>query len=184
MAHGRGISLLEVLVSLLLLGVGFGVWVLSHFGRSDVTLESAGQLLVDDLRSARSHALVMGEPVYLWFEGDTYRAVDGRQETLFHPRTGLPFVRDYRRDAVFEGVVIEYVETEAIPGVLFDARGEIASGARIVLRHGDDAREITADSESGAIAMRPLAVGVGPGATQRRLSATNESLGATPVTTD
>ena len=184
MAHGRGISLLEVLVSLLLLGVGFGIWVLSHFGRSDVTLESAGQLLVDDLRSARSHALVMGEPVYLWFDGDTYRAVDAHQEPLFHPRTGLPFVRDYRRDAVFEGVVIEFVETEAIPGVLFDARGEIASGARIVLRHGDDAREVTADSESGAIAMRPLAVGAGPGATKRVRPAANEPLGATPSTTD
>jgi hypothetical protein len=76
------------------------------------------------------------------------------------------------------------VETEAIPGVLFDARGEIASGARIVLRHGDDAREVTADSESGAIAMRPLAVGAGPGATKRVRPAANEPLGATPSTTD
>lgn len=184
MAQGRGISLLEVFVSLLVMGVGFGVWVLSHFGRSEVTLESAGQLLVDDLRSARSHALVMGEPVYIWFDGDTYRAVDGRQEALIHPRTGLPFVRDYRRDAVFEGVVIEFVETEAVPGVLFDARGEIASGARIVLRHDDDRQEITADSDSGSITMRPLEAGEGPGAAKLVQAGAGEPAPQVPASAD
>lgn len=177
MGRRRGISLLEVFLSLMLLGVVFGVWVLGHFGRAEVTLESAGKLLVNDLRSAQSHALVMGEPIRVVFDGDTYRAIDRHQTPLIHPRTGLDFVRDYRRDAVFEGVVIEHVESESVPGVLFDARGEIASGARIVLRFGDTRQEIIADSTRGTVTSRALGVGAGPGSAASVRPADGDDLG-------
>lgn len=174
MAKRRGISLLEVFLSLLLLGVVFGVWVLGHFGRSEITLDSAGQLLVEDLRAAQSRALVHADATYVLFEGHGYTAVDSLRIPLLHPRTGLDFVRDYARDAVFEGVEIELADFEAVHGVLFDARGEIASGGRVVLRFGEDRREVVVDSESGRISSRPLGLGLGPGAAVVRASPTSE----------
>lgn len=164
MLFNRGISLLEVFLSLLLLGVVFGVWVLGHFGRSDVTLESASQLLVEDLQAARSRALVFGDATFVLFEGDRYWAVDSEKRPLEHPRTGFDFVRDYGRDAVFEGVEIELAEFDAIQGILFDGRGEVASGGRFVLRFGDTREEVRVDSESGLISRRALDPGLGPGA--------------------
>ncbi|MEZ5979315.1 MAG: GspH/FimT family protein [Planctomycetota bacterium] len=177
MAERRGISLLEVFLSLLLLGVVFGVWILGHFGRSEVTLESAERLLVEDLHAAQSRALVHGDATLVLFEGNRYWAVDSHRTALIHPRTGLDFARDYGRDAVFEGVSIELVETEALDGILFDARGEIASGGRIVLRFGDDRREIRVDSDNGTISTQELGVGLGPGAGMPVVHAQREGTG-------
>lgn len=164
MALNRGISLLEVFLSLTLLGVVFGVWVLSHFGRPDVTLDSASELLVEDLHAAQSRALVFGDATYVLFEGDRYWAVDSAKRALPHPRTGLDFVRDYGRDAVFEGVEVELAEFEAIRGFLFDGRGEVASGGRVVLRFGARREEIRVDSVSGLISSRTLGPALGPAA--------------------
>jgi hypothetical protein len=180
MARRRGISLLEVFLSLLLLGVVFGVWVLGHFGRSEITLDSAGQLLVEDLRAAQSRALVHADATYVLFEGNGYTAVDSLRIPLLHPRTGLDFVRDYARDAVFEGVEVELADFEAVHGVLFDARGEVASGGRIVLRFGDDRREVVVDSASGLISSRPLGLGLGPGAAVVQAAADRESTPGDP----
>lgn len=164
MLFNRGISLLEVFLSLILLGVVFGVWVLGHFGRPDVTLESARELLVEDLRAAQSRALVFGDATFVLFEGDRYWAVDSTKSAIPHPRTGFDFERDYARDAVFEGVEVELAEFEAIRGILFDSRGEVASGGRVVLRFDDEREEIRVDSESGLITSRTLDRALGPGA--------------------
>jgi prepilin-type N-terminal cleavage/methylation domain-containing protein len=147
-----GFTLLELLVSLVVISVIAALAIPAYFGRSDVTLENAAVLLAKDLRAAQNRSAYLGEITRLEFldGGDGYRVLDVFGKPIDNPRNELPFERRYSVDAVFRGVTVAAVD-HAGAAILFDEHGEPDGPASITLRFEDDERTIRLTSPSGAI---------------------------------
>lgn len=147
----RGFTLLELMVALVLLS-GWAAWVIStHFRAPEVTLENAAVLLAQDIRTAQNRSAYLGEPASLLFDEVGYRLVDARGRVVRHPRTQLPFVRDWSMDAVFEGVELGLADFQGEPKVEFDRVGAISSGGRVSILYRDDERTLLVDPGSGRL---------------------------------
>jgi prepilin-type N-terminal cleavage/methylation domain-containing protein len=150
---GRGFTILELILTLVLISVVAAFAVQTYFGRGEVTLESASVLLARDLRTAQNRSAYLGEPVRIEFldEGDGYRAVAPDGEVIHNPCTDDAFVRRYSIDGVFEGVKILSVAFEGGQVVEYDSRGQVRSGGSIVLGFGGDRRELQVAPRTGRI---------------------------------
>ena len=67
------------------------------------------------------------------------------------------FVRQYSRDAVFEGVSITSIECGPELGITYDQRGRAVHGGRLILSYGDESRLVEVQRETGAIRIPGLA---------------------------
>jgi prepilin-type N-terminal cleavage/methylation domain-containing protein len=151
-----GFTLLELLVALALVTVIAAFSVTAYFGRSEVTLESAVRLLVDDLRMAQTRATFFGSPIEVVFapDGSGYELVEhepGDSSSAIGP---LVPPRRFGAGAVFEGIRVERVEVGAggVDGRLeFDAKGSLLFGATIVLADRAETRTIVIEEETGRI---------------------------------
>jgi prepilin-type N-terminal cleavage/methylation domain-containing protein len=152
---GRGFTILELILTLVLISVVAAFAVQSYFDRGEVTLESASVLLARDLRTAQNRSAYLGEPVRIEFfdDGDGYRAVAPDGEVIHNPCTDEAFVRRYSVDGVFEGVKILAVDFEAGRVVEYDSHGQVRSGGTIMLAFGGDRREIEIEPRSGRISI-------------------------------
>lgn len=143
-AAKRGFTLLELLLALVATTLVAALAISFHFGRPEVSLSSAAELLADDLRLLQSRAISQGRPATLSF------AQDGRGWVALPPDDALP-ARRLDSDAVFEGVRFEEA---SVPGgglLRFDARGVPDRDAALVLRQRDHALVVEVDRRLGLV---------------------------------
>jgi Tfp pilus assembly protein FimT len=159
MIHGRrsragsargGFSLAELAVSLLFITLLATASIWAFFTRSEVTLENAAELLVDDLHVAQSRALFLRTPVEVHFDEDRcgYRLTDRTGRTSGIPELDL-VGRRYDVDAVFEGVRVHSIEGSIGRSVHFDARGATARDVWITLAYRGETRTVQVDPVAG-----------------------------------
>lgn len=139
----RAFTILELVLTLLLMAATAAVAMQLHFSRPVVTLQRAAELLAEDLSIARHLAAAHEFHVHVHFDDTGYRVTDAAGEPLIHPRTGRGFVRDYSRDAVFEGVELQLFRTTSSKPLMFDPAGVPNSGGEAYLTMGDDIRHVT-----------------------------------------
>ena len=148
-------TLLELLVVLALVTIVAVVAITTYFGRTEVSLENAADLLLEDLRSAQARATWSGSPVEVVFAGDGggYEVVEsapvGRTSALGPP---IP-PRRFGTGAVFEGVRIASADFGGRRTLVFDARGGAIDGGKVELRYLDQARTIEVERKSGRLRM-------------------------------
>ncbi len=149
----RGFTILELLITLLLISVLAAVAIPAFFARPEVTLENASILLAHDLRTAQNRSAYLSEGSRFEFyeDGDGYRVLGPTGEVVRNPATGLPFVRSYGEDAVFAGVRVVEVEAEEDDSILYDAQGRASTAARITLEFGGDRRIVVVKERAGSI---------------------------------
>lgn len=151
MARRYGFTLLELILALTALAVVATIAIPAWFERGEVTLNNAATLLAEDLETAQGLALGAASPIDFYFESNGYRAVRADGSELTHPRTGQAFVRNYDRDAVFEGVELaEYNVGGGLP-LRFDSRGFVSGGALIRINFEGEARLIRVEAPHGLI---------------------------------
>ncbi len=141
---GRGFTLLELLLALVATTLVAALAISLHFGRPEVSLSSAADLLADDLRLLQSRAISQGRPATLSF------APDGRGWIALAPDDALP-VRRLDSDAVFEGVRFDATSVPDAGLVRFDARGVPDQDAALVLRHKDHTLVVEVDRRLGLV---------------------------------
>lgn len=142
-----GFSLLELLIALVVItGVAtFSIW--AYFARAEVTLESAAELLVEDLHIAQSRAQLLRTPVQIAFDSDGrgYRVLDSGGPSGID---ALDIVgRRYDADAVFQGV--EVVRPADAGAIRFDPRGNLERDARVTLAYRGETRLVQIDANAG-----------------------------------
>lgn len=148
-------TLLELLVVLALVTIVAVVAITTHFGRSEVSLENAADLLLEDLRSAQARATWSGAPVEVVFveDGGGYEVVEsapiGRTTPLGPP---IP-PRRFGTGAVFEGVRIARADFGGRRTLVFDARGGATAGGKVELRYLDEVRTVEVEAKSGRLRM-------------------------------
>jgi prepilin-type N-terminal cleavage/methylation domain-containing protein len=148
----RGFTILELLIVLAIASLAATTAIPAYFSRSEVTLDNATRLFVDDLRQAQIRAVYRNAPVEVRFEadGDGYSIIDlgtGSTATLEPIGTG----RRYSQDAVFEGVHLSALDIGSARSLTFGADGTTAPGGRITVEYHGDARMVTIEPVHGTI---------------------------------
>lgn len=151
--RSSGLSLLHVLLILVSFGTVACVGILSWFSRSEVTLDNAIQLLVDDLQLVQDRAAFERRALTVIFHagGRGYEVVDDRGEGLQALLGSGLFVRQYDADAVFSGVTIEEIDLEGGTSVTYLPTGEAQDQGRIVLAFEGQRRTVTISDGSGQL---------------------------------
>ncbi len=125
------------------------------FGRAEVTLNNAADLLVRDLDELRQRATYLFADVRIDFEeeGDGYDLKDSFGTELSAPVGPGPYQRRYERDAVFRGVSITRVEIGSGSGrtLRVDSRGAFLDSATIELAFEDQRTTVLVDAPNGII---------------------------------
>ena len=155
-ARGRrssGFTILELLILMVLLGVAASVGIPSYFGRPDVTLRNAAELLANDLRELGGRAAVYREGLSLRFDedGGGYRATDWNGQLLVSPYGAGPYVRRYDSDAVFRGVTVEALEPKAPRSVTFAANGTASHSIAVTIEYGGETRVVKLAARTGIV---------------------------------
>ncbi|MCY2959225.1 MAG: GspH/FimT family pseudopilin [Planctomycetota bacterium] len=144
-----GFTIVEFVGVLVLMTAVSTIAIRAWFGRSEVTLQNAAELLANDLRQMQTHATLRRSPLEVVFDADGcgYHARDlGRAG-------GVDSVRRYTIDAVFEDVRIRSVQVQRGEKLVFDAIGRPASDASITLVHRGVARTVLVDAQALFIAV-------------------------------
>jgi prepilin-type N-terminal cleavage/methylation domain-containing protein len=143
----RGFTILELLITLLVitLTATFSIW--AYFSRAEITLVRAAQLLVEDLRMAQMRAACNHTQVDVVFDRaeGCYHVVGVDDPVL--PSATTP--RCYPVDAVFEGVRISDDNLGRPALIRFDARGRVAYTARVTLSYRGDSRTVLIPVDDG-----------------------------------
>ena len=144
-------TLVELCVSLALITLIASIAIPTFFGRADVTLDNAAELLASDLRSGQNRAAFLERAVRIHFidEGDGYWIDDAMSATS----TTVPLIanRRYSENAVFEDVQIQSVTFEKGERLNFGVRGIASTSTRITLALGDETRVVTVEAPSGRL---------------------------------
>jgi len=122
----------------------------AYFSRSEVTLDNAARLLVDDLRQAQISAVYRNATVDVRFDpdGDGYTVIERGTRAA---ADAVSVVRRYSRDAVFEGVRVSSLPSGAGHVLSFDADGTAQHGGSVTIAYRGDARTILVDARRGTI---------------------------------
>lgn len=122
-------TIIELVVVLLVIAIVSTASIHAWFGRSEVTLKNAAELMASDLRDMQTRAMIQSSPVEVVFDpdGGGYHARD-----LGRPDENLG-ARRYPQDAVFEDVRIAEVRVATGGSIVFDAIGRPSSDASVTL---------------------------------------------------
>lgn len=123
------------------------------FGRAEVTLEAAAQLLAEDLHDVQNRAALRGERLEVRFapDGTGYRAATAQGEDLESPMGNGPFVRHYPRDAVFRGVIVTRTQFEGGDRLAFGRAGECLWAGEVELGFEGRRKVLRIDADTGAV---------------------------------
>lgn len=149
----KGFTILELLVTLFVISILAAIAIPAFFRQPEITLENASVLLAHDLRAAQNRSAYMAEPCYFEFtaDGQGYRVTDPNGDVILNPATGLPFVRQYSEDAVFDGVEVLLVEAGGDRVMEYDERGRARESARITLGYEGDSRIVVVEGGKGTV---------------------------------
>lgn len=105
------------------------------FGRAEVTLQAAAELLVEDLQDLQNRAALRGTRLELRFaeDGTGYVATTASGTPLKSHLNDGPFQRDYPRDAVFRGVAVTNLTLAKGKAIAYSRSGECLTPARVEL---------------------------------------------------
>lgn len=148
-----GFTLLELLITLIVISALAAVVIPVFFLRPEVTLENASVLLAHDLRTAQNRSAYLAEPSRFEFfaDGDGYRVVGPKGQVVENPTTGLPFVRRYSEDAIFRGVRVIEASCGGDRVLEYDKGGQALEKARIVLAFRGETRTLELARGSGRV---------------------------------
>jgi Tfp pilus assembly protein FimT len=145
---GEGFTILELALTLVAVTIVAALAIHAWFGRTDVTLRNAADLLAEDLRRMQTHAALQRTPVEVHFHAD------GGGYHGQHVKSGtIEGTRRYPMDAVFEDVRVSSVRVANGGNLSFDPQGRASSDATITLIQRGVACSVVVDASAMHVAV-------------------------------
>ncbi|MCA9003200.1 MAG: hypothetical protein KDB61_14855 [Planctomycetes bacterium] len=121
----KGLSFFGVAMVLLGISALAAILIPFWFQQPKITLDSAAELLVKDIRGVQDHCVLTRTEVRIEFDADGggYKIVDRDGTPLPAPLKDGPYEREYDFDAVFRGVRIESADFGGEPILRFGKDG-------------------------------------------------------------
>jgi prepilin-type N-terminal cleavage/methylation domain-containing protein len=150
-----GFTILELLVTLLVVSVVAAVTIPAFFRQPVVTLENAAVLLARDFRAAQNRSAYLAVECRFQFtdDGQGYRVTGSDGDVVENPATALPFTRRYSEDGVFDGVEVVAVECGGDRTLVYDILGRATESIRVTLAFEGDIRVIEVTEGKGDVAI-------------------------------
>ena len=141
-------------ISTLVAAIAIPAW----FSQGAVTLERAAILLARDLRAVQNHAVISGHTIHIDFlsSGDGYQALSESGEPVVLFGGGVPLVRRYNEDGVFQGVRVHSVSLENGEPLTYDPNGFALTGGEVILTLGEVQVSLRISIESGGVVVDGL----------------------------
>lgn len=127
--RGAGFTILELALTLVAVTLVATFAIHAWFGRTEVTLRNAADLLADDLRRMQTQAALERTRVEVHFHADG----GGYHAQVAKGAGRIEGTRRYPMDAVFEDVRVASVRVEHGGNLVFDPQGRASSDATITL---------------------------------------------------
>jgi len=151
------VGLLVILVTLAAIALLAGLAIPFWFGRHEVTLDNAAQLLARDLRAVQNRAAFLGEPARVRFHEHGWDAVDPTGEILSRYGGEELFVRQLDADAVFEGVTLRAIRFGDDAVLVFGAQGDALEAGSLELLFRGERRLVRVTAPEGEVLIEGLA---------------------------
>jgi len=164
--HGRGYTLVEVLILIGILGLAAALVVPTMLAPGTLGVQSATRIIVADLIFAQNDAMARQAPRQVVFNptDDSYRLTDNAGATLDASWKGgdtQNYVIDFQNDARFQGVEIISASFGGDQTIAFDDVGAPDTGGTIELRFNDHRYRITVAEFTGRVTVEKVTAGGG-----------------------
>jgi Tfp pilus assembly protein FimT len=146
--RGHGFTILELALTLVAVTIVAALAIHAWFGRTDVTLRNAADLLAEDLRRMQMHAALERTPVEVHFHAD-----GGGYHAQLLPSGRIEGTRRYPMDAVFEDVRVASVRVAQGGNLVFGGQGRASSDATITLVQRGVACSVVVDASAMHVAV-------------------------------
>ncbi len=127
--RGGGFTILELALTLAAVTLVAALAIHAWFGRTEVTLHNAADLLAEDLRRMQTQAALQRTRIEVHFHADG----GGYHAQVASPAGKVEGTRRYPMDAVFEDVRVDSVRVARGDFLVFDPQGRASSDATITL---------------------------------------------------
>lgn len=147
--RGGGFTILELALTLAAVTVVATVAIHAWFGRAEVTLHNAAELLAGDLRRMQTQAALQRAQIEVHFHADG----GGYHAQVTKGAGTIEGTRRYPMDAVFEDVRVASVRVARGGMLIFDSHGRASSDATITLVQHGVARSVVVDASAMHVAV-------------------------------
>ena len=110
--EGRGFTLVEMMIVLVILGIAAAIAVPMMSSASSMQIRAAGSMVAADLEYAKSMAVSRGQVYWVVFDvaNETYQIQDANDAVIEHPvKKGFDYVVDFANDGRLDRVVLDTV---------------------------------------------------------------------------
>jgi len=161
MKKSPGITLVELLVIFVVVGILSAIVVTRFKSYYSVQLYNAARLLTSDIKYAQNTAEITQLNHRVTFSPalDKYVVTLGTTTALVDPVTRKPMERDFTRSKEFKNIDIQLAEFPAGGGtdyVEFNPLGVPSSGGRVVLEYKGEVYEITVSTWTGYVNLNKI----------------------------
>ena len=118
--------------------------ILRWFGRAEITLDSAVNLMAEDLRHVQGRAAFGNTELQVVFfeDGGGYEVLNVSGQSIPGPIGTSSYLRRYDADAVFAGVKIESLDLGGVRRIRYTPSGPIPPNGTIHVTFGSEQRSL------------------------------------------
>lgn len=154
----QGLTLVEILVVLVILGIAAAMVVPRITGMGDMQASGAARILLADMQYAQNEAIVTQKDVTVTFDPDgAAYALSNIDGSLTHPLTKSAFVTAFPSTRGYEKVGMVSASFGGTNRVTFDSMGSPDNGGQVVLAADGAAYRLTVAAVTGKVTVESLA---------------------------
>lgn len=162
---GRGFTLVEILVTLAIMGIATAVVVPSMMSAGQMSVQAAARMVIADLLVAQNDAVAAQRHRRVIFEPslNRYRLTDGlginiHQNWKAHGGGGSEYIVDFTLDGRFRGVQIESATFGSDSFIEFDELGTPDKGGRVILASQGGRFQVNVGNLTGRVTVERLSI--------------------------